>query len=78
MIKIYKTGGVWNDGQIKFQVMLKNFSVSWVSPLLTTKQISKLVLTEQEASESLFSKSSIRHSQKSDHTHFYLDMFEKC
>lgn len=81
MIKIYKTGGVWNDGQIKFQVMLKNFYLSFLSFSSfdnKTKQISKLVLTEQEASESLFSKSSIRRSQKSDHTHFYLDMFEKC
>lgn len=81
MSKIYKTGGVWNDGQIKFQVMLKKFSLSILSFSSfdkKTKQISKLVLTEQEASESLFSKSSICHSQKSDHTHFYLDMFEKC
>lgn len=80
MIKIYKTGGVWNDGQIKFQVMLKKLLsfLSFSSFDNKTKQISKLVLTEQEASESLFSKSSIRHSQKSDHTHFYLDMFEKC
>lgn len=31
MIKIYKTGGVWNDGQIKFQVMLKNFYLSFLS-----------------------------------------------